>query len=132
MIRTNAVLLRQVREFFFAYLVGAYNWDNVQVAPPQENPEKDGRRVLARSMSERRPILADAKFRELVRVIFPPWEIVLLSPEESPPCGLATLRRGDIVQETLIEGPPDSETWRLMAAAILEKQTNRELNYGRR
>lgn len=132
--RARAALLRQAREFFFSRMVGLYNWDNVKIAPAEEHPEVDGRRVLARSIGLKDKILADSKYREMARIAFSPWEIIALSSEEHPPCGLVTLRFGDIMSETVISGPLDHDTWRRVGDAILAKQTtnHREINYGQR
>lgn len=128
--RPGAALARQAREFFFANLVGVYNWDNVKISPPEEHPEHDGRRVLTRDSK----ILADSKHREMVRIVFRPWELLISSSEEHPPCGQIVLRFGDVAPLEVVSGPIDQETWLRVRAAILDNQTRnqREMKYGYR
>lgn len=114
MIRVHDALIRQAREFFAAYLATAYPWSAVRVMPIEENPEIEGRRMTFANNK----VPADSRYREMVRLLFNPWELVLVSSNEHPPLGEISLR-GDTMQ-VIVSGPIAPETWDKVAGEILK------------
>lgn len=54
------------------------------------------------------------KYCEIVHVRFGVFDLEIASPEQTPPLGRVTLKSPD----GIVEGPPDPETWKKIAAQI--------------
>lgn len=115
MIRTRAMLLRQVQEFFHGHLVGLYSFDKVKIAPPELREPisdmvapKDRRRMRA----EREGL---GKFKEQERLTFGLWEILIYSAAERPPVGELQLRMDGM---ELVKGALDPVTWQKIGERI--------------
>lgn len=106
MIRSHRALLRQAQAFFLSDMVGVFDWGEVQVAPPELMPP------------EQRRDAGVGKFREMERLSFGPWEILLCSSHEKPPLGEVSLREGGFSAGPLIVGPLDPATWRRIGEYI--------------
>lgn len=113
MIRTNDALLRQAREFFAANFAGRFS---LTLLPPEENPEVDGRRMLFADKT----VPADSRFREMVRVTFCGWELILVSSAERPPMGELVLRSQNLPGAPVVVGPLDAATWQKIRDEIVK------------
>lgn len=106
MIRSQRALLRHGQEFFLRHLVGVYDWGEVEVKPPEIMP-----------VAERRDA-GVGKFREMERLVFGPWEILICSSHEKPPLGEVSLRQTEWSSEIIVVGPLDPVTWSRIASHI--------------
>lgn len=110
MIHSHTALLRHAQDFFAAYLVGLYRWDQVKISEPERveaSAPNVGFRERRRAMEARE---GRGKFVEQVHILFKPWEIVIYSSIERPPLGEVILRDG-MGTEPLVSGPLDAVTW---------------------
>lgn len=110
MIRSHMALLRHAQDFFRSDLVGLYSWDAVKIGERELQeplPPNLAYRDRKRAMEARE---GRGKHKEQERLIFQPWEILMYSANERPPCGQVTLREFDTAA-TLVTGPLDAATW---------------------
>lgn len=106
MIRSHRALLRQAQAFFLSDLVGVFEWGDVQVAAPELMPPAERRDAGV------------GKFREMERLVFGPWEILICSSHEKPPLGEVSLKEAEFSEGWLIVGPLDPATWSRIGAHI--------------
>lgn len=103
MIRSHRALLRMAQSFFLSDLVGVYDWGEVDVQPPELMP------------AEKRRDAGVGKFRELERLVFGPWDVLVCSSHEKPPLGEVSLR---LHGELLVTGTLDPATWASIGKCI--------------
>ena len=114
MIHPRMALTRVTQEFFHTHLIGIYKWDQVEHAPPDRITKSDI--DLALREGRERP---DGKFREMLRMQFGDYDLMVESSNEAPPLGRIVLTGRD----DTVEGPIDPSTWARIAAHI--KQSKR-------
>ncbi len=110
MIHPRMSLTRIAQEFFHTHMVGIFKWDQIEHAPPDKITKNDI--ALAKANGLDRP---DGKFREMIRMQFGQYDLMIESANEHPPLGriLLTGRGRDPV-----EGPIDPTTWTKIANHI--------------
>lgn len=123
MINPRTALTRIAQEFFHQHLIALYRWDEVEYEPPERVENIVLTRSERRAMAKRGitvPEPLDGKYREVIRMGFGPYNLMLKSSVEAPPCGIAVLSTGD----NKIEGPLDAKTWQEFADFIHERQNH--------
>lgn len=113
MIRPRSALTRQVQEFFHHHLVGVFKWDDIEFVKPE-------RVDLPADAAQRREMQAahEDKFHERIAMSFGRYDLVVESPSEKPPLGLAKLKLGAKV----VEGPLDPSTWSIFGNFIRKEE----------
>lgn len=107
----RSILYRHLHEFFDRYLAGKFQWSEIEHMAAELAVIPEGK--------TRNPL---GKFKEVVHVRFGIFDLEIASPEETPPLGRVTLQSPD----GKIEGPPDSELWKQIAAAIARQHEVKE------
>jgi hypothetical protein len=120
MIRSDSALLRHAQDFFLSDLVGLYTWGDVKIAPPEERPGIPPNVDYRERRKQMEARVGMGRHIEQARICFKPWELLIYSSNERPPLGEVTLRIFDNGQ-TLIDGPLDANTWKLIALRIREE-----------
>lgn len=114
MIRSHRALLRQGQAFFLSDMVGVFEWGDVTVAPPELMPP------------ELRRDAGVGKFKEMERLVFGQWEILICSSHEKPPLGEVSLRERGFSEGLLIVGPLDPVTWSRIGQYIRDIASHRK------
>lgn len=113
MIRSRSALTRQVQDFFHSHLLGVFSWEEITFDPPErvEFPTNPKERREAQAAHE-------DKMHERVVLRFGRYDLIVESPSERPPLGLAKLKLGAKV----VEGPLDPSTWSIFGNFIRKEE----------